>query len=60
MRIVKVYLNSYRSAEHHEFEVGPFTVLFGKNNAAKTNLLDAPAGRGDCVGVAVEARTRLR
>lgn len=34
----KVYLNGYRSVANQEFEVGPFTVLFGKNNAGKTNL----------------------
>jgi len=29
---------------HLDFEVGPFTVLFGKNNAGKTNTLEAIYG----------------
>lgn len=37
----RVYLNGYRSVPTQEFDVGPFTVLFGKNNAGKTYLLEA-------------------
>lgn len=37
----RVYLNGYRSIPTQEFEVGPFTVMFGKNNAGKTYLLEA-------------------
>jgi len=37
----KVLVSHHRSVPHLEFEVGPFTVLFGKNNAGKTNLLEA-------------------
>ena len=42
MRICKVYLpGNERSLQlSQEFEVGRFTVLFGKNNAGKTNLLE--------------------
>jgi energy-coupling factor transporter ATP-binding protein EcfA2 len=39
-----VILLSYRSVHYLEFELGPFTVLFGKNNAGKTNLLEAIYG----------------
>ena len=44
MRISTVILLSYRSVHYLEFELGPFTVLFGKNNAGKTNLLEAIYG----------------
>ena len=44
MRMYKVKLLDYRSLRGPEFEVGPFTVLFGKNNAGKTNLLEAIYG----------------
>ena len=44
MRMSKVILLYYRSVHSQEFEVGPFTVLFGKNNAGKTNLLEAIYG----------------
>jgi ABC-type Mn2+/Zn2+ transport system ATPase subunit len=37
----RVYVNSYRSVINEDFEVGAFTVLFGKNNAGKTNVLEA-------------------
>jgi energy-coupling factor transporter ATP-binding protein EcfA2 len=37
-------LGLYRSVQYLEFELGPFTVLFGKNNAGKTNLLEAVYG----------------
>ncbi len=42
MRLCKVYLPGYeRSVQvSQEIEVGRFTVLFGKNNAGKTNLLE--------------------
>lgn len=44
VRLLKVYLYGYRSVEFLDFEVGPFTVLFGKNNVGKTNLLEALLG----------------
>ncbi len=44
MRISRVYLRDFRSLETQEFEIGPFTVLFGKNNAGKTNILEAIYG----------------
>jgi predicted ATPase len=37
-------LLDYRSVGSLDFEVGPFTVLFGKNNAGKTNILEAIYG----------------
>ena len=40
----KVIVTSYRSVRFQEFEFGGFTVLFGKNNAGKTNLLEAIYG----------------
>lgn len=36
----KVYIAGYRSLLPQEIEVGRFTVMFGKNNAGKTNLLE--------------------
>ncbi len=44
MRISRVYLESFRSLETQEFEIGSFTVLFGKNNAGKTTILEAIYG----------------
>jgi hypothetical protein len=39
--MTKVYIDGQRSFSPQEFEVGRFTVMFGKNNAGKTNLLEA-------------------
>jgi energy-coupling factor transporter ATP-binding protein EcfA2 len=44
MRMLSVILLRYRSVHYLEFDLGPFTVLFGKNNAGKTNLLEAIYG----------------
>ncbi len=41
MRISKAVLLWYRSIDVLEFELNRFTVLFGKNNVGKTNLLEA-------------------
>nr|WP_286141477.1 AAA family ATPase [Mycobacterium sp. GA-1199] len=40
----RVSLYNYRSVESVEFDVGPFTVLFGKNDVGKTNILEAIYG----------------
>jgi recombinational DNA repair ATPase RecF len=34
-------LGGYRAVPVEEFDVGPFTVLFGKNNVGKTYVLEA-------------------
>ncbi len=44
MRLTSVHLTGHRSVEDLEFEMGPFTVLFGKNNAGKTNILETLLG----------------
>lgn len=44
MRLSRVILRWYRSVDFVEFELGRFTVLFGKNNAGKTNLLESIYG----------------
>lgn len=44
MRLVKVFLTGYLSVNSVEFEAAPFTVLFGKNNAGKSNILEALYG----------------
>ena len=44
MRLLKAILLPYRSVDYLEFDLGPFTVLFGKNNAGKTNILEAIYG----------------
>ena len=44
MLLRRVNLLSYRSVDFLDFEVGSFTVLFGKNNAGKTNILEAIYG----------------
>ncbi|MCG7594572.1 TOPRIM nucleotidyl transferase/hydrolase domain-containing protein [Mycobacterium sp. PSTR-4-N] len=41
MRLSRVVLVGYRSIDYLDFEIGPFTVLFGKNNTGKTNVLEA-------------------
>lgn len=44
MRLLRFVLDGHRSVEQLEFEAGPFTVLFGKNNAGKTNILKTVVG----------------
>jgi energy-coupling factor transporter ATP-binding protein EcfA2 len=44
MRLTGAYLTGHRSVEDLEFDMGPFTVLFGKNNAGKTNILETLLG----------------
>ena len=44
MRLLRFVLDGHRSVEQLEFEAGPFTVLFGKNNAGKTNILETIVG----------------
>jgi energy-coupling factor transporter ATP-binding protein EcfA2 len=44
MRLTSAHLTGHRSVEDLEFEMGPFTVLFGKNNAGKTNILETLLG----------------
>lgn len=39
-----LHLHGHRSVEYMEFEAGPFTVLLGKNNAGKTNVLETIHG----------------
>lgn len=59
MRPVRIELDGHRSVEDVAFEAAPFTILFGQNNAGKTNILEAiylllsgeaPAGRRPVVG----------
>ena len=44
MRLLGLSLDGHRSVERLEFDAGPFTVLFGKNNAGKTNILETIYG----------------
>jgi energy-coupling factor transporter ATP-binding protein EcfA2 len=44
MRPVRLCLDGHRSIDCLDFEVGQFTVLFGKNNAGKTNILETIYG----------------
>lgn len=44
MRLLRLDLTGHRSVECLAFGAGPFTVLFGKNNAGKTNILEALYG----------------
>lgn len=44
MRLLRMLLDGHRSVEVLDFEAGPFTVLFGKNNAGKTNILETIYG----------------
>lgn len=44
MRLRGVLISNYRSVDYVKFELAPFTVLFGKNNSGKTNILEAIYG----------------
>lgn len=44
MRLLEVTLLGYRSVKFLQFQVAPLTVLFGKNNSGKTNVLEAVYG----------------
>jgi energy-coupling factor transporter ATP-binding protein EcfA2 len=41
VRLRHLFLQGHRSVVTNGFDAGPFTVLFGKNNAGKTNILEA-------------------
>jgi hypothetical protein len=41
VRLRYLILQANRSVDPQGFDAGPFTVLFGKNNAGKTNILEA-------------------
>ena len=41
MQLAKAYISYYRSVSDQHLRLGPMTVLFGKNNAGKTNVLEA-------------------
>lgn len=53
MQLQRLRLHGHKSVEYLEFDAGQFTVLFGKNNAGKTNVLEtiygAFAGKTDGV-----------
>lgn len=55
---VKVGYKSVRG--FHGFDIGPFTVLFGKNNAGKTNLLEGIYGVLAPQDIPVEGVVRAR
>jgi hypothetical protein len=40
VRLLHVFLYDHRWIDELDFEAGPLTVLFGKNNAGKTNILE--------------------
>ncbi len=44
MRLRKAIIMRYRSVDYLDIEMGPLTVLFGKNNVGKTNVLEAIYG----------------
>src|SRR5882757_8755260 len=44
MRLREVTLLGYRSVSFLQFQAAPLTVLFGKNNSGKTNILEAIYG----------------
>ena len=44
MRLREVILLNYASVDFVKFEVRPFTILYGKNNSGKTNVLEAIYG----------------
>lgn len=44
MQLLRLCLDGHRSVEFLDFEAGQFTVLFGKNNSGKTNILETLYG----------------
>jgi hypothetical protein len=44
MRLREVTLLGYRSVSFLQFDAAPLTILFGKNNSGKTNVLEAIYG----------------
>jgi energy-coupling factor transporter ATP-binding protein EcfA2 len=44
MRLSKAIIMRYRSVDYVKIEMGPLTILFGKNNVGKTNVLEAIYG----------------
>lgn len=44
MRLREVILLDYASVDYVKFEAKPFTILYGKNNSGKTNVLEAIYG----------------
>jgi len=44
MRLREVILLGYRSVDYVQFEAKPFTVLYGRNNSGKTNVLETIYG----------------
>jgi len=44
MKLAGLELSGHRSVEDVEFVATPFTILFGKNNAGKTNILETVLG----------------
>ena len=44
MKLRRAIIKSHRSIDFLDIRLGPFTILFGKNNAGKTNLLEALFG----------------
>ena len=41
LRLLSLVVLGHLSVEYLEFDAGPITVLFGKNNVGKTNILEA-------------------
>jgi energy-coupling factor transporter ATP-binding protein EcfA2 len=44
VRLHRAAIKSHRSIDYLDVELGPFTVLFGKNNVGKTSLLESLFG----------------
>lgn len=44
VRLCRAAVKSHRSIDYLDIELGPFTVLFGKNNVGKSSLLEALYG----------------
>jgi predicted ATP-dependent endonuclease of OLD family len=44
VKLLRAVIKSHRSIDFLDIRLGGFTVLFGKNNAGKTNLLEALFG----------------
>lgn len=44
MRLHRAAIKFHRSIDYLDIRLGPFTVLFGKNNVGKTSLLEALYG----------------
>ncbi|HRJ50333.1 MAG TPA: AAA family ATPase, partial [Phycisphaerales bacterium] len=58
--IKRLSLRQYKSIEHCDFDLGPLTVLVGRNGVGKSNILDALSFVTDALRNTLEYALRSR